>query len=114
MLGLIAGMQLWPEFLSESSGLRLDTLLRRLTRSVIERTSLLSRAILTEALEAHRWGVHWHNLHYALTATGPYPDALWDNISAVASAWLDQDEDAASAAMGGIVLPFLWYQRHLL
>ncbi|MDQ4075909.1 MAG: hypothetical protein M3220_06630 [Chloroflexota bacterium] len=114
MLGFMAGVQLWPEFLSEGSGLRGEALLQRLVRSVTERTSLLGRATLSAALDEHRWDARWHTLHAALTATGLYPDQLRDDITRVAAEWLEQDEAAASAGLGGIAVPFLWYQRFLL
>ncbi|MGH2541219.1 MAG: hypothetical protein ACRDIB_00385 [Ardenticatenaceae bacterium] len=114
MLGLVAGIQLWPDFLSEGSGLRADALLHRLVRSVTERTSLLARAMLTAALEQNRWDAPWHTLHATLLASGPYPDELRAEIERVASAWLARDEVGASAALAGLVAPFLWYQRFLL
>ncbi len=114
VLGLVAGIQLWPEFLSEGSGLRADSLLQRLVRSVAERTSLLGRALLVAALDEHRWGATWHALHAALLADGPHAGDPRERIEREAAAWLAQDEAVASAALSGLLLPFLWHQRFFL
>jgi hypothetical protein len=112
MLGFIAGVQLWPRFLSEGSGLRDSALLKRLVRSVVERTSLLGRATLAVALEDH-WDARWHELCAALIAAESYPDDLRNRLLQIATEWLEQDEPTANGALSGLVMPFLWHQRVL-
>lgn len=112
MLGLMAGIPLYPAFLAEGSGLRPTSLLQRLVRGMAERTSLLGRAYLLTAMEG-QWAERWHTLHAALTATEGYPDTLRDKVTDLAAAWLAQDESAAGSALAGVVLPFLWHQRFL-
>ena len=118
MLGWIAGTQLWSKFLTEGCGLRAKSLLLRLTRTVAERTGQLGQALLLNALQ-DRWGAHWHDLYAALsaqrTANGSSDlNSLQNQLFAVAHAWLAQDPVAASAALAGFVMPFLWYQRFML
>ncbi len=114
VLGFVAGVRLWPEFLSEGSGLRAASLLQRLVRSVEERTTLLGRATLAAALEQERWDARWHTLHAALTADDRYPDEAHERLLAVATRWVEQDDVGATAGLGGLVIPFLWYQRFFL
>ncbi|MGB0388874.1 MAG: hypothetical protein ACPGWR_28975 [Ardenticatenaceae bacterium] len=119
MLGVIAGTQLWSEFLIEGSGLRAKSLLVRLTRTFSEHTGPLGRALLLNALE-NRWDIRWHTLYAALTPSAKarqprsHPHHSHNQLLSVAGAWLAQDKVAASAALAGLVMPFLWYQRFLL
>ncbi len=112
LLGLIAGVYLWPEFLSEGSGLNAPSLVQRLARSVAERTSLLGDATLRAALDG-RWEARWHALRDALVAMDSRPHDLQERVETVAAEWLAQDEVTGSAALAGVVVPFLWYQRFL-
>lgn len=112
MMGLMAGIPLYPAFLAEGSGLRPKSLLQRLARGMTERTSLLGRAYLLTAMQG-QWAERWHTLHAALTATEGYSDARRDHVTELAAIWLAQDESAAGSALAGVVLPFLWHQRFL-
>lgn len=112
LLGFMAGVALWPEFIEESSGLNARTLLQRLARSVAERTSLLGDTTIRAALEG-RWSAPWHALQHALTNTHVRPDEQRLSIEQLAAAWIEQDEPTGSAALAGLVVPFLWYQRFL-
>ncbi|MBA3532628.1 MAG: DUF2877 domain-containing protein [Ardenticatenales bacterium] len=113
ILGFMAGVQLWPEFVRQGSGLRISGLLPRLARSAAERTSPLGRASLLAALGG-QWSARWHELYAALTANGPYADEIHRQIEQVAALWLAQDKGEGSAALTGVVIPFLWFQRFLV
>jgi hypothetical protein len=41
------------------------------------------------------------------------PHDLQERVETVAAEWLAQDEVTGSAALAGVVVPFLWYQRFL-
>ena len=112
LLGLIAGAQFWPGFLTEGSGLRAPSLFRRLARTVAERTTPLSQATLGGALAGH-WLPPRHALHHALTARGRTADEMRIGIEDAAAHWLAQDEWAAGSSLAGFVVPFLWYQHFL-
>jgi len=118
MLGCIAGTQLWSEFLSKSSGLQAKSVLRRITRTLAEETNPLGQALLFNALDNH-WDQAWHELYLALaaetTATGRSDvQSLRFLLFATANKWITQDRDTAYAALAGVVLPFLWYQRFIM
>lgn len=111
-LGLVAGLHLWTPFMEEGSGLHVEALGRRLLRIAAERTTRLGCATLQAALEGH-WGQRWHILYYALTQADRYPDRQWARIEQIAAGWLAQELSGASAALSGLLLPFLWHQRFL-
>ncbi len=118
MLGCIAGLQLWSEFLTRGSGLHVESVLRRMTRTLAEQTNVLGQAFLFNALDNH-WDYAWHELYLTLTAQTTVTGAsdvqsLQNQLFTTANKWIAQDRDTAYASLAGFVLPFLWHQRFIM
>lgn len=111
VVGLIAGIQLWPIFSHGGSGLLAPSLLDRMARSAMERSSPLGAGWMAAALESH-YGEQWHLIHRALTRRGSSADRRRDALRAAAADWLARDRRGGAAALAGLLLPFLWFQRH--
>jgi hypothetical protein len=109
LLGFIAGLRLWPQFL-EPSGLNQETVLVRLARTASERTGLVGAALLREGIE-HRYGAPWHELARTLQHENNCSDERRQALEAVAQHWLTHSETLGSSGLAGLLVPFLWHQR---
>lgn len=112
LMGLIAGLRLWPAVI-EASGLRVEPVLKRMIAGAAERTSLLGWMLLNDALN-HVYAEPWHHLA-ALLREPPDarpPDEQREALMALLQAWLKRPDALASSGLAGFLLPFLWDQRH--
>ncbi|HBY92367.1 MAG: DUF2877 domain-containing protein [Ardenticatenaceae bacterium] len=109
LVGFLAGVRLWPQFL-EPTGLIQETVLTRLTRTAAERTDLVGGSLLRDGIE-HHYGAPWHELARVLQDKNACSDERRQALEAVAQAWLAQPRILGSSGLAGLLLPFLWHQR---
>lgn len=112
VLGFIAGLRQWPQFMTEVSGLKAEPVLQRMVQSMVQRTTPLSRVHLLAAYNDNRWAKRWHALHCALRLTSDDADKRRQALHYQAEAWLSARPDHAGAALAGFTAPFLWHQRY--
>ncbi|HYN88611.1 MAG TPA: hypothetical protein VER55_08775, partial [Ardenticatenaceae bacterium] len=110
LLGLLAGLRLWPGFL-EPTGLNQETVVLRLARTARERTGLVGAGLLWNGAE-HRYGRPWHELLAELQDEEACSDERRHALEGVVSRWLAGPGDLGGSALAGLLLPFLWHQRH--
>lgn len=109
LLGLLAGLRLWPAFL-EATGLNQETLVRRLARSAAERTGILGGAML-RAAQRGAYGEDWHRLAAILQHEDACGDERRQALEDEVLVWLENEGVLGSSALAGLVLPLLWEQR---
>ncbi len=113
LMGLIAGLRLWPAVI-EASGLHVEPVLKRMIAGAAERTSLLGWMLLNDALN-HMYPAPWHHLAALLREpadarpTDEQQAALMDLLQV----WLKRPDALAASGLAGFLLPFLWDRRHL-
>ncbi|GEM_PF-1118085 len=109
LMGLVAGLRVWPHVV-EASGLKLEPVLRRMVLGAAERTGLLGWTMLQEALN-HVFSEPWHHLARALQDNSGRPDEQHARLVALVQAWLERPDGLGASGLAGFVLPFLWHQR---
>ncbi|MDQ7028572.1 MAG: DUF2877 domain-containing protein, partial [Ardenticatenia bacterium] len=109
LIGLVAGLRVWPHVV-EASGLKLEPVLRRLILGAAERTDALGWELLQGALN-HVFDEPWHHLAHLLRDDSSPPDEQHARLVALVQAWLKRPDMLGSSGLAGFVLPFLWHQR---
>lgn len=103
LVGLMAGLRVWPSSLN-NSGLSPDDVCQIILEATEDRTTLLSRAFLHSAKEG-LFGENWHRL-LAELARG---EAI--GIDQAAKRILASGATSGADALAGFLSPYLWQQR---
>lgn len=109
LIGLIAGLRLWPHVL-ERSGLHVDPVLQRMAVGAADRTSLLGWALIQNAL-VHDFGAPWHDLSVVLHDEAEHAPTRRKRLRSLVQRWLDRPDGFGTSGLAGFLLPFLWDQR---
>jgi hypothetical protein len=102
LVGLMAGLRVWPGSL-ENSGLSPEEVCQIILEATEGRTTLLSRAFLRSAREG-LFGENWHELLAAL-ARGETIRVQW-----AARCILSSGATSGADALAGFLSPYLWHR----
>lgn len=111
LIGLIAGIRLWPDLL-QRTGLKVEPVLRRMVVGAANRTSLLGWTLIQNAL-VHDFSVPWHDLFGAVCEATEHPPTRRRRLRSLAIAWLDRPDGFGVSGLAGFLLPFLWERRQM-
>lgn len=111
LIGLIAGMRLWPDLL-QKTGLNVEPALRRMVVGASDRTNLLGWTLIQNALIRDFSGP-WHHLFEMVCGVSDHPPTRRRRLRARAIAWLDRPDGFGVNGLAGFLLPFLWEQRQV-